>query len=88
MADPADCERAERELADAFPSFHVVRSAPFLLEIMDGSVSKASGIAVLLGNFGRKPEAARSVGAQYNVTRSNRADGLYWYLKQAGLIAG
>ena len=115
MADPEDCERAEKELADAFPSFHVVRSAPFLLEIMDGSVSKASGIAVMLDHFGLKPEDALSFGDHYNdlemlrytgqsvamgnapdeikraaaaVTRSNREDGLYWYLKQAGLIAG
>ena len=52
MAEPALCERAEKDLAARFPEFHVVRSAPFLLEIMDKSVSKATGIDVLLKHYG------------------------------------
>lgn len=66
MADPADCEQAEQELAAAFPMFHVVRSAPFLLEIMDQSVSKASGIEVMLAHFGLTAAEALSFGDNYN----------------------
>lgn len=68
MAEPELCERAEAELSARFPMFHVVRSAAFLLEIMDASVSKASGIAVMLEHFGLTPEEALSFGDNYNDT--------------------
>lgn len=66
MADPPDCERAEKELAQAFPMFHVVRSAAYLLEIMDKSVSKATGIEVMLRHFGLTAAEALSFGDNYN----------------------
>ena len=66
MAEPELCERAERELSDRFPMFHVVRSAAFLLEIMDATVSKASGIEVMLKHFGFTAEQALSLGDNYN----------------------
>ena len=66
MAEPELCERAEAELSARFPMFHVVRSAAFLLEIMDVSVSKASGIAVMLKHFGLSAEEALSFGDNYN----------------------
>ena len=66
MAEPELCERAEAELSARFPMFHVVRSAAFLLEIMDASVSKASGIAVMLKHFGLTAEEALSFGDNYN----------------------
>ncbi|WP_255448818.1 Cof-type HAD-IIB family hydrolase [Selenomonas ruminis] len=66
MAEPELCERAERELSARFPMFHVVRSAAFLLEIMDAAVSKASGIEVMLKHFGFTAEQALSLGDNYN----------------------
>ena len=66
MAEPELCERAEAELSARFPMFHVVRSAAFLLEIMDVSVSKASGIAVMLKHFGLTAKEALSFGDNYN----------------------
>lgn len=66
MAEPAACERLERELADAYPMFHVVRSAPFLLEIMDRTVSKATGLAVLLDHYGLTRQESLSFGDNYN----------------------
>lgn len=66
MADPSDCERAEKELAQAFPMFHVVRSSSYLLEIMDKSVSKATGIEVMLRHFGLTAAEALSFGDNYN----------------------
>ncbi|MDD6134897.1 MAG: Cof-type HAD-IIB family hydrolase [Selenomonadaceae bacterium] len=68
MAEPELCERAERELSARFPMFHVVRSAAFLLEIMDASVSKASGIEVMLKHFGFRAEESLSFGDNYNDT--------------------
>lgn len=66
MAEPELCERAEQELSVRFPMFHVVRSAPFLLEIMDAAVSKASGIQVMLEHFGLTAQQALSFGDNYN----------------------
>ena len=66
MGEPELCERAERELSARFPMFHVVRSAPYLLEIMDKSVSKASGIDVMLKHFGLTAKQALSFGDNYN----------------------
>lgn len=66
MAEPSLCETAEKDLAARFPAFHVVRSAPFLLEIMDRSVSKATGIDVLLQHYGLGREDALSFGDNYN----------------------
>ncbi len=68
MADPPVCEEVETELRGRFPEFHVVRSAPMLLEIMDASVSKATGIEVMLRHFGLKPEEALAFGDHYNDT--------------------
>jgi Cof subfamily protein (haloacid dehalogenase superfamily) len=66
MMEPADCERAERELQALFPALNVVRSAPHLLEIMDASVNKASGIEVMLKHFGLEAREALSFGDNYN----------------------
>lgn len=66
MADPAVCEQAESELGAEFPELNVVRSAPFLLEIMMASVSKASGIAAMLAHFGLTRDDALSFGDNYN----------------------
>ena len=76
MADPADCEQAERELAADFPMFHVVRSAPFLLEIMDRSVSKATGIRVMLDHFGLTAAESLSFGDNYNDLEMLRYTGM------------
>lgn len=62
----ADCERAERELQALFPALNVVRSAPHLLEIMDASVNKASGIEVMLKHCGLEASDALSFGDNYN----------------------
>ena len=66
MANPVDCKQAEKELAKDFPMLHIVRSAPFLLEIMDKSVSKATGIAVMLKHFGMTAKETLSFGDNYN----------------------
>lgn len=66
MMEPADCEWAERELQALFPALNVVRSAPHLLEIMDASVNKASGIEVMLKHFGLEASDALSFGDNYN----------------------
>ena len=43
-----------------------MRSAPHLLEIMDASVNKASGIEVMLKHFGLEASDALSFGDNYN----------------------
>ena len=66
MGEPAVCERAESDLAAAYPMLHVVRSAPNLVEIMEASVSKESGIRAMLGHYGLTADDALSFGDNYN----------------------
>lgn len=66
MCEPPTCEEMERELGKIFPTLNVVRSAPYLLEIMDRSVSKATGIEVLLKHYGYTVEEAVAFGDNYN----------------------
>lgn len=66
MSDPPDCEKMERELGKMFPELNVVRSSDILLEIMDKSVSKATGIEVMLKHFNFAPEDAIGFGDNYN----------------------
>ena len=66
MAEPEDCERMEKELSEKFPSLHIVRSSDILLEIMDKSVSKATGIKVMLEHFGLAAEESLAFGDNYN----------------------
>ena len=66
MCDPPICEEMERELGREFLELNVVRSSKILLEIMDKTVSKATGIEVMLKHFGFKPEEAIGFGDNYN----------------------
>ena len=66
MCEPPTCEEMERELSKKFPSLNVVRSAPYLLEIMDKSISKATGIEVLLKHYGFELDEAIAFGDNYN----------------------
>lgn len=63
---PPTCEEMERELGKKFPALNVVRSAPYLLEIIDKSVSKATGIEVLLKHYGFTLDEAIAFGDNYN----------------------
>lgn len=66
MCDPPVCEEMERELGKKFTELNVVRSSSILLEIMDKTVSKATGIEVMLRHFGFKSEEAIGFGDNYN----------------------
>lgn len=66
MMEPDDCERAEKELQELFPSLNIVRSFSTLLEIMDKSVTKASGIEVMLKHYGLTAAESLSFGDNYN----------------------
>ena len=66
MAEPTMCEEMEKVLGAAHPALNVVRSSKILLEIMDKSVSKATGIEVLLKHLGIGKEAALAFGDNYN----------------------
>lgn len=66
MSEPSDCELMERELGKMFPELNVVRSSKILLEIMDKSVSKATGIEVMLKHFDVDPKDAIGFGDNYN----------------------
>jgi len=66
MGEPEDCSYLQQTLANDFPSLNVVLSAPFLLEIMDMSVSKATGIEVMLKANGWRPEEALAFGDNFN----------------------
>ena len=64
--EPPTCKEMESELGKIFPALNVVRSAPYLLEIMDKSVSKATGIEVLLKHYGYELNEAVAFGDNYN----------------------
>jgi hypothetical protein len=64
--EPPTCKEMESELGKIFPALNVVRSAPYLLEIMDKSVSKATGIEVLLKHYGFTVDEAVAFGDNYN----------------------
>ena len=66
MCEPPICREMELELGKKFPALNVVRSAPYLLEIMDKSVSKATGIEVLLKHYGFTVAEAVAFGDNYN----------------------
>ena len=66
ICEPPTCEEMERELGKKFPALNVVRSAPYLLEVMDKSVSKATGIEVLLKHYGLTLDEAIAFGDNYN----------------------
>ena len=68
MCEPPTCEEMEHELGKEFPALNVVRSAPYLLEIMDKSVSKATGIEILLKHYGFTLDEAIAFGDNYNDT--------------------
>ena len=65
---PPTCAEMETELGKKFPALNVVRSAPYLLEIVDKSVSKATGIKILLKHYGFTLEEAIAFGDNYNDT--------------------
>ena len=64
--EPPTCAEMELELGKKFPMLNVVRSAPYLLEIMDKSISKATGIKVLLNHYGFTVDEAIAFGDNYN----------------------
>ena len=66
ICEPPTCKEMESELGKKFPALNVVRSAPHLLEIMDKSVSKATGIEVLLKHYGYELNEAVAFGDNYN----------------------
>ena len=66
MGKPELIACMERELAAAFPDLSVMRSLPHLLEIIERTVSKATGIAVLLDHYGIDRSEALAFGDNYN----------------------
>ena len=66
ICEPPTCREMEIELGKKFPVLNVVRSAPYLLEIMDKSISKATGIKVLLKHYGFALDEAVAFGDNYN----------------------
>ena len=64
--EPPTCKEMEIELGKIFPALNVVRSAPYLLEIIDKSVSKATGIEILLKHYGFTRDEAIAFGDNYN----------------------
>ena len=95
MGEPAVCERAESDLAAAYPMLHVVRSAPNLVHYgltADDALSfgdnyndlemlRFTKTSVAMANA---PEDIKK--AATDVTKSNAEDGIWWWLKEKGII--
>ena len=65
-----------RKLKLSFPDCTIVKSAPHLLEIMDGRVSKADALADLCEKLGIPSEQAAAFGDNYNDVEMLRSAGL------------
>lgn len=63
-------------LKEKFPRCTICKSAPHLLEIMDGRVSKAHAVHVLCEKWGISPEETVSFGDNYNDMEMLQATGM------------
>lgn len=66
MGAPELIARMEQELSEVLPALSIVRSAPHLLEIIERTVSKATGIERLLAHYGIDRSEALAFGDNYN----------------------
>ena len=66
MGTPELIVRMEQELSEVLPTLSIVRSAPHLLEIIERTVSKATGIEILLAHYGIDRSEALAFGDNYN----------------------
>ncbi len=66
LGDDESCAILEKDLGGKFPNLHVVRSSSHILDIMEKTVSKATGIKVMLEHFGLTVEDALAFGDNYN----------------------
>ena len=73
---PALLDETAARLRAAFPQCAVYKSAPHRLEIMDGSVSKASAVHSLCRFLGISPQEAAAFGDNYNDMDMLKAVGL------------
>ena len=63
---PAILDASAGQLKSAFPQCAVYKSAPHILEIMDGQVSKAAAVHILCNTLGISPQNAAAFGDNYN----------------------
>ena len=66
LGDDESCAILEKDLGGKFPNLHVVRSSSHILDIMEKTVSKATGINIMLEHFGLTAEDALAFGDNYN----------------------
>lgn len=68
MGNPEDIARGEQELKKRYPGLTIQKSNPYYLEVMDGSVTKSSGVLFLCRHLGISPEQAAAFGDGENDT--------------------
>lgn len=68
IVEPSICEEMEKELSKAYPELSVIRSAPYLLEIVDKSVTKGNAVNIFMSLYNILPEQAIAFGDNYNDT--------------------
>ncbi len=73
---PALLDRTAETLRAAFPQCAVYKSAPHLLELMDGRVSKSGAVRRLCEKLGVSPQKTVSFGDNYNDIDMLQATGL------------
>lgn len=62
MGDPDDIERAEHDIAQAYPQLTVARSSATLCEVTSGAASKAEGVEVVCDHLGISIDNAVAFG--------------------------
>lgn len=83
VGEPESVERAEREVAEAFPNLNVVRSSSILCEVMDGRVSKTEGIEAVCRHLGVSLSDAAAFGDGRNDIDMLRAVPESWAMANA-----
>ncbi len=66
IGEPNVISALEKSLKENFFDFEIVRSADFMLEIMQGGVNKAEAVKKLCEIWGVSPEDAAAFGDNYN----------------------
>lgn len=83
VGEPESVQRAEREVAEAFPSLNVVRSSSILCEVMDGRASKTEGIEAVCRHLGVSLRDAAAFGDGRNDIDMLRAVPESWAMANA-----
>lgn len=66
LSDPRTIDQLAPALADAYPDVSVIRSDPDLIQIMEGSASKAAALGIVAGHYDVPMDRVMAIGDAVN----------------------